>query len=481
MPVVLKRFEETEKDFILRLRNDQTTVMFDPHYLHEHLLKYGVMPKVEEWKYPLIYSAFIHVMELGLGDDTLIPMKKNPREQNIKSTPSRRIARSLKNTDIAEDERPHNKSFYLLNRGIVLVAHKIKFIDNVIFIGEDEVIPNVIEIIMDKENEGNIDGGHTYKIIKDTVMNIKKNEDFLDAYVRFEITVNFHGVSRLAEARNTSAQVLSRSIVNLQGGFDILKELISELPFHDRVAYKQFEKHEEGLKMIPVENIIRLLDLFNLEKNPKYSTLSKFSRRPSIPQMKWASGAEQIIKSYVTEIETAAEEERDSEYVKMEQIIPDIFSIYSYLEKNIPEIYNKVGSGNSTGGGNYALISFSKSDKKVLFDSYRNITTFSNGNLIDENGMKYDVPGGLIQPIIGSLRMLVMKKDDGQYEWINGFDPNNHQELEEIVQPLVSYVVTKAREETPDKVAKSNEHWNYCLMTIDQTKSFIEGNNKNDK
>lgn len=411
MAVVLKRFEETEEDFTIRFRNDQTSIMFDPHYLHEHLSIYGSMPKIDEWKYPLIYSSFIHVMELGLGDDTLIPMKKNPREQNIKTTPSRRIARSLKNTEIAEDERPHNKSFYLLNRGIVLVAHKIKFIDNVIFHGEDEVIPNVIEITMDKENEGNIDGGHTYKIIKENVMNFKRNEEYLDAFVRFEITVNFHGVSRLAEARNTSAQVLSRSIVNLQGGFEILKELISELPFHNRVAYRQFEKHEDGLKMIPVENIIRLLDLFNLEKTPKYSTVSKFSRKVSIPLMKWASSAEQIIKSYVTEIDTAAEEERDSEYVKMERIIPYIFSIYSYLEKNIPEIYNKVGSSNSSGSGKYALISFSKSDKKVLFDSYRNITTFSNGKSIDKNGMKYNVPGGIIQPIIGSFRMLVTKGD----------------------------------------------------------------------
>ncbi|PIC55927.1 hypothetical protein CSV80_17060 [Sporosarcina sp. P12(2017)] len=481
MALVLKRFEETEKDFILRLQNDQTSVMFDPHFLNEYLSKHHSMPKLDEWEYPLIYSSFIHVMELGLGDETLIPMKRNPRDQNIKSTPSRRIARSLKNTEIAEDQRPHNKSFYLLNRGIVLVAHKIKFINNVIFNGEDEVIPNVIEITMDKENEGNIDGGHTYKIIKDTVMNFKKKEEYLDAYVRFEITVNFHGVSRLAEARNTSAQVLSRSIVNLQGGFDILKELISELPFHDRVAYRQFEKHEEGLKMIPVENIIRLLDLFNLEKTPMYSTLSKFSRKVSIPPMKWASGAEQIIKSYITEIETAAEEERDSEYIKMEKIIPDIFSVYSFLEKNIPEIYNKVGSGNSSGGGNYALISFSKSDKKALFDSYRNITTYSNGKLIDKNGIRYEVPGGIIQPIIGSLRMLVTKNDEGQYTWISGFDPNNHSELEEIVQPLISYIVTKAREETPDKVAKSNDHWNYCLMTMDQAKGFITGSNENEK
>ncbi|WP_040210781.1 hypothetical protein [Clostridium polynesiense] len=166
MSIVLKRFEETESDFVLRMRSDQITFMFDPHYLRDYLSENNEMPQVEKWDFPIIYCTFIHVMELGLGDDTLLPMKKNPREQNIKSTPSRRITHSLKNTDIAEDGRPHNSFFYLLNRGIVLVAHKVKRLQNVVFQGEDEIIPSVIEVTMDKENEGNIDGGHTYKIIK---------------------------------------------------------------------------------------------------------------------------------------------------------------------------------------------------------------------------------------------------------------------------------------------------------------------------
>ncbi|NRF06965.1 hypothetical protein HRF57_19280, partial [Bacillus safensis] len=164
-------------------------------------------------------------------------------------------------------------------------------------------------------------------IIKNTVMDYKKNEEILDAFVRFEITVDFTDVSRLAEARNTSAQVLTRSIVNLQGGFDILKDLFSNLAFANRIMYKQFEKMEDGSKMLPVENIIRLLDLFNLERTPKYSTKSKYSRKPSVPPMKWASGADPLIKAYIQEVESAAEEERDSEYVKMAVIIPGIFSI----------------------------------------------------------------------------------------------------------------------------------------------------------
>jgi len=48
-----------------------------------------------------------------------------------------------------------------------------------------------------------------------------------------------------------------------------------------------------------------------------------------------------------------------------------------------------------------------------------------------------------------------------------------------MVEPLVSYIVTKARNESVDKVAKSNEHWNYCLLTMDQVRQSIE-NESND-
>lgn len=474
MTIILKRFEETEKDFILRVRSDQVTTMFDPHNLREYIKENGENPSIDNWEHTLIYSAFIHVMDLGLGNDVTIPMKKNPREQNIKTTPSRRIAQSLKNTDIAEDGRPHNQSFYLLNRGIVLVAHKIILHSNVIFENEDEVNPTVLEMIMDKENEGNIDGGHTYKIIKNIVMDYKKDEDFLDSFVRFEVTVNFSGVTRLAEARNTSAQVLSRSIVNLQGGFDILKDLIENLPFSNRVTYSQFEKMNDGTKMISVENIIRLIELFNIERTPKYSNESKYSRRPIIPPMKWASGADSIIKIYVQEIEKAAEEERDSEYVNMAEIIPDIFNIYTFIEKNIPEIYNKVGPSDTGSAGNYANIGFSQSDKKELYSKFRGVATYSTGEKNEENGLKYAVPAGLVHPIIGSFRMLITKNNEGVYKWIEGFNPNNPEELEEMIGPLVSYLVTKARNESVDKVAKSNEHWNYCLLIMDQVSRNIK-------
>lgn len=473
MPILLKRFEEDEKNFVLRVRSDQITTMYNPHDLRKYISENDSLPDLNNWNHTLIYSAFVHVMDLGLGEEVAIPMKKNPREQNIKSTPSRRIAQSLQNSELAEDQRPYNHAFYLMNRGIVLVAHKVSILKNVTFENENTINPEVLEIVMDKENEGNIDGGHTYKIIKNTVMDYRKNEESIDAFVRMEITVNFTDVSRLAEARNTSAQVLARSIVNLQGGFDILKDLLSNLPFEKRIMYKQFEKMDDGLKMLPVENIIRLLDLFNLERTPKYSTKSKYSRKPSVPSMKWASGATPLIKAYIQEVEQAAEEERDSEYVKMSSIIPGIFSIYTFLERNIPDIYNRVGATDSDSSGNYALIGFSKSDKKEIYKNFRNITTYSDGQQTTLNGMKFDVPSGLIHPIIGSFRMLVTKDNEGYYKWIDGFDPDNHKELEEVVEPLVSYLVTKARNENVDKVAKSNEHWNYCLLTMDQVRQSI--------
>lgn len=63
----------------------------------------------------------------------------------------------------------------------------------------------------------------------------------------------------------------------------------------------------------------------------------------------------------------------------MAGIIPGIFDIYTFLEKNIPDIYNRVGATDSNSSGNYALIAFSKSDKKEVYKNFRNITTYSDG------------------------------------------------------------------------------------------------------
>ena len=77
-----------------------------------------------------------------------IPMDTNPREQKLTTAVAKKIRTSLIN------ERSNN--FYLLNRGLTISAKSVKY-DN-----KNDLVTIEFE---DNEVHGDIDGGHTYKII----------------------------------------------------------------------------------------------------------------------------------------------------------------------------------------------------------------------------------------------------------------------------------------------------------------------------
>lgn len=86
-----------------------------------------------------------------------IPMSTNPRDQKLNSTVANAITESLLSND---------GQFHLKNRGIILSAKRVRY-DN-----------RLQEVTIDFEDEschGNIDGGHTYKILlenKDKVCSV---------------------------------------------------------------------------------------------------------------------------------------------------------------------------------------------------------------------------------------------------------------------------------------------------------------------
>lgn len=81
---------------------------------------------------------------------------------------------------------------------------------------------------------GNIDGGHTYRII------CEYQGEKLNQYVQFEVMTGVEGIiENLAEARNTSVQVDEKSMAELARKFDPIKEGLEGMPFFDRIAFKQ--------------------------------------------------------------------------------------------------------------------------------------------------------------------------------------------------------------------------------------------------
>lgn len=136
-----------------------------------------------------------------------IPMSTNPRDQKLNSTVANAITESLLSND---------GQFHLKNRGIILSAKRVRY-DN-----------RLQEVTIDFEDEschGNIDGGHTYKIL------LENKDKVLEQYVQFEVMTGVEAmIADLAEARNTSIAVDAKSMAELREKFDPIKEGLEGLP-----------------------------------------------------------------------------------------------------------------------------------------------------------------------------------------------------------------------------------------------------------
>ena len=111
------------------------------------------------------------------------------------------------------------------NRGIVLSAKKVNY---------NNKTGKVTIYFDDTLYHGNIDGGHTYKIVCE---HIGEN---LDQYVQFEVMTGVEDIiESLAEARNTSVQVDEKSMAELANKFEPIKEALEGMPFYRRIAFKQ--------------------------------------------------------------------------------------------------------------------------------------------------------------------------------------------------------------------------------------------------
>ena len=99
----------------------------------------------ESSKNPVVYECYVEIQDLPSD----FPMETNPREQSLTTQVAKSIKESLE-TDLG--------NFQIKNRGIVVSAESVVF----------NTRSSVITINMtDIDVHGNIDGGHTYRIILD--------------------------------------------------------------------------------------------------------------------------------------------------------------------------------------------------------------------------------------------------------------------------------------------------------------------------
>jgi len=349
-----------------------------------------------------------------------IPMNTNPRMQNEKTKVAKTIQASLVNHT--------ERNFYLLNRGLLLSAKSVSYNNET----------NIVSVLFDDTSiHGDVDGGHTYEIIKENCLQLEPGEQ----YVKIEILTGIEDMfEQLAAARNTSVQVKDQSIAELEKRFELIKNAFSSERFYNDISYK-----ENDVKRIDVTDILAILNLFNIEKYPT----DKLSPLP----INSYSAKKTCVDSYINESKSNESDQTKNPYYKMKKIMPTIAQLYDKLELKMADYYK----ADSIGVKKYGAITgvcMVKSGKKKFKSKFY------------ENDMEYSTPNGFIYPILGAFRALIVE-NDGFYEWIT----NPLDVLDKTGPSLVNSTITMSRDlgNNPNSTGKNSNLWQTLFMQIKMT------------
>ncbi len=347
----------------------------------------------------------------------------NPREQKMSTNVARKITDSL----------AENANFHELNRGVVLSAKEVKY---------DTSTKELLVFFEDPEIHGNIDGGHTLRAILDGNVKhvIKENR-----YVFFEIFTGIESPVELAAARNTSVQVDLKSIAELENSFEEIKDAFKALPFAHRIQYKMNEHYnDDGISPIDIREIIAITAMFSQSMYPFRTSLGLNDLQP----IQCYSGKEATLRKFLCmDSKDKAQQKinRDTMVRNMKPIIADIFKLFETVEAEFATAANAANKRYGT----------------------RKYSKFDDGNIVgktlfEEQDLRYIVPKGLLYPLVGAFRALVVVDDKTNlYRW--------KKEPLDVWKAIGSKLVTiilDERTENPDVLAKNPNLWNNLFKEI---------------
>lgn len=355
------------------------------------------------------YTCYVHIDDVPKN----IPMLTNPREQKLTSSVAKKIEESLLSND---------GNFHMKNRGIVISA------DKVIFDNKKDVMTMVVT---NPYEHGDIDGGHTYKLL------LEHQNEGVNQYVALEIMVGVEDIIEdLAEARNTSAQVDEKSMAELGKHFEPIKDGIGGMPFFDRIAFKQNQQlvvDEKNVKMIDAREIVAILTMFHAkeygaENHPLHAYSSKA----------------RVLKDYL---------EKPADFEKFTNIAPDIFDLYDLIELDFADAYNKTGG--RYGAKKYSGYKTDRNDDPLMVGKAKFSLT----------PMQYKVPDGLIYPLVAAFRSLVDYDEiNDKYFWNKNPEDVYRKNREGIVAKVVKF--TESIGNNPNATGKDGNVWDMLYMTV---------------
>lgn len=334
----------------------------------------------------------------------------NARDSNSRG----RVPKAIRQTLLDNPEW-----FAEYNRGLTIVASHIDW---------DSSTKRLTVEFSDTQLNGVLDGGHTLHVILEHQSEQSDGDiSGLPAYCNIEIFTGLEGeaIPGVVEARNTSRQVASKSLLNLEGRFDQLKDAIGK----EKAKEIIWKENEEG--SLDVRELIGMLTSMDVES---------FSggNHPVIAY----SGKEACLKRF-------SSLEHEPKYSKLVKIAPDLLEMWDLIQEHLPDQYNKKGPEPGTPGKFGGL-----SGVKTLSQKNRKKLHFTN------RYAEYDMPTGYIYPVLSAFRAM-LEEENGYWVWGKGLDPRDlikNGVAADIFIDSVRHSINQHR--NPNRTGKDGQAWN---------------------
>lgn len=340
---------------------------------------------------------------------------------------NRRVYRDVRQSLEGKTSEPG--MFDLMNKGITILAVDVKLVDKQ---------ENIYEITVDDENGGIVDGAHTARIIAEAQdAGTIPDEQHVEVYIRTNVTGGF--ITDIARGLNTSVQVAAKSIYDIDGVFDWLKEEISNEPYANMFAWKESDVAEYD-----VRDLVGVLEVFNVFDYPVED-----GKHPISAYEKWSVVLDRFAKDY-------QENKADlggSKYYKLRGLLLGGLALYDHIRRDFHTMHNAGGGA----AGKMNIIE-STNEKRGLFE-------FRFAGLPPA---EYRLTKGAAFPILAAFRNYIdVDETTGEAIWRGGFDAVLD-EWKEIGPELVAetYSATKEIGRNPDQIGKNRKHWDNLHMKV---------------
>lgn len=383
---------------------------------------------------PVGHPATKHIFYVRVKDmPTNVSNDANPRDTNTSRAVYRGITESLLGTEDTDDIG----WFHYKHHGITILADDVVVKD----LGKDE---HNVEVKFLGHPRGSIDGGHSMQLFREVLKDLTKTIPD-EQYVQVNVLVGIPDdqIPKIAGGLNTGMQVKQHSLDNLSNLFDGIKCVLADMPYADKVSYRE----NEDLP-ISILDILSVMACFNIEQYPNKAEPGRAQIHP--------------ISAYEKRSAILTEFERyPASYEKTLPILAEALELYDIIRSQFAEAARKALPGSKPGGWR---ITDRRPTRPHAF-YFLPIDASSQPDAYPKRDI--DAPRkGALYPMLAAFRWMVEEGQDGKFQWRGGFE--SVREVWMQVGGELAHAAYEAsyRLASPDAIGKDRTFWANLHNTV---------------